>query len=150
VRVLAQRGPARVSPFLVPMMIPDMAAGYVSIQTGAKAHNACPVTACASGANAIGDAARIIERGDADIMITGGSAASVTPVALAGFSAARALSTRNDDPQRASRPFDKERDGFVLAEGAGILILESLEHAQARGARIYGEVAGYACTGDAY
>jgi len=150
IRVLAERGPSRVSPFLVPMMIPDMAAGYVSIQTGAKAHNACTVTACASGANAIGDAARIIERGDADIMITGGSEASVTPVALAGFSAARALSTRNDDPQRASRPFDKERDGFVLAEGAGILILESLEHAQARGARIYGEVAGYACTGDAY
>jgi len=150
VRVLAQRGPARVSPFLVPMMIPDMAAGYVSIQTGAKAHNSCTVTACASGANAIGDAARIIERGDADIMITGGTEAGVTPVALAGFSAARALSTRNDDPQRASRPFDKERDGFVLAEGAGILILESLEHAQARGARIYGEVAGYACTGDAY
>ncbi|HEY8418151.1 MAG TPA: beta-ketoacyl-ACP synthase II, partial [Limnochordales bacterium] len=150
VRVLAEKGPTRVSPFLVPMMIPDMAAGYVSIQTGAKAHNACTVTACASGANAIGDSARIIERGDADIMITGGTEASVTPVALAGFSAARALSTRNDDPQRASRPFDKERDGFVLAEGAGILILESLEHAQARGARIYGEVAGYGCTGDAY
>ncbi len=150
VRVLADRGPDRVSPFLVPMMIPDMAAGYVSIQIGAKAHNACTVTACASGTNAIGDAARIIERGDADVMITGGSEASVTPVALAGFSAARALSTRNDDPQRASRPFDKERDGFVLAEGAGILILESLEHARARGARIYGEVAGYGCTGDAY
>ncbi|HEY8496822.1 MAG TPA: beta-ketoacyl-ACP synthase II [Limnochordales bacterium] len=150
VRVLAERGPDRVSPFLVPMMIPDMASGYVSIQIGAKAHNACTVTACASGSNAIGDAARIIERGDADIMITGGSEASVTPVALAGFSAARALSTRNDAPEKASRPFDKERDGFVLAEGAGILVLESLEHAQARGARIYGEVAGYACTGDAY
>jgi len=150
VRVLAEKGPSRVSPFLVPMMIPDMAAGYVSIQTGAKAHNACTVTACASGANAVGDSARIIERGDADVMITGGTEASVTPVALAGFSAARALSTRNDDPQRASRPFDKLRDGFVLAEGAGILILESLEHAQARGARIYGEVAGYGCTGDAY
>jgi len=150
VRVLAERGPDRVSPFLVPMMIPDMASGYVSIQIGAKAHNACTVTACASGSNAIGDAARIIQRGEADIMITGGTEASVTPVALAGFSAARALSTRNDAPQKASRPFDKERDGFVLAEGAGILVLESLEHAQARGARIYGEVAGYACTGDAY
>jgi len=150
VRVLAERGPDRVSPFLVPMMIPDMASGYVSIQIGAKAHNACTVTACASGSNAIGDAARIIQRGEADIMITGGTEASVTPVSLAGFSAARALSTRNDAPQKASRPFDKERDGFVLAEGAGILVLESLEHAQARGARIYGEVAGYACTGDAY
>jgi len=149
-RVLAERGPDRVSPFLVPMMIPDMASGYVSIQIGAKAHNACTVTACASGSNAIGDAARIIQRGEADIMITGGTEASVTPVSLAGFSAARALSTRNDAPQKASRPFDKERDGFVLAEGAGILVLESLEHAQARGARIYGEVAGYACTGDAY
>ncbi len=150
VRVLAERGPSRVSPFLVPMMIPDMASGYVSIQTGAKAHNACTVTACASGANSIGDAARIIERGDADVMITGGSEASVTRVALAGFCAARALSTRNDDPARASRPFDADRDGFVLGEGAGILILESEEHAHARGARIYGEVAGYGATGDAY
>jgi len=143
IRVLAERGPSRVSPFLVPMMIPDMASGYVSIQTGAKAHNACTVTACASGANSIGDAARIIQRGEADIMITGGSEASVTRVALAGFCAARALSTRNEDPQRASRPFDAQRDGFVLGEGAGILILESEEHARARGARIYGEVAGY-------
>ncbi|MBO8141883.1 MAG: beta-ketoacyl-ACP synthase II [Firmicutes bacterium] len=150
VRVLAERGPSRVSPFLVPMMIPDMASGYVSIQTGARAHNSCTVTACASATNAIGDAARIIERGDADVMITGGSEASVTPVSLAGFSAAKALSTRNDDPERASRPFDKHRDGFVLAEGAGILILESLEHARQRGARIYAEVAGYGCTGDAY
>jgi len=127
-----------------------MASGYVSIQTGAKAHNACTVTACATGSNAIGDAARIIERGDADVMIAGGAEASVTPLSLAGFAAARALSTRNDDPQRASRPFDAERDGFVLGEGAGILILESEEHARARGARIYGEVAGYGCTGDAY
>lgn len=150
VRVLVERGPSRISPFLVPMMIPDMAAGYVSIQTGAKAHNACTVTACATGSNAIGDAARIIERGDADVMIAGGAEASVTPLSLAGFAAARALSTRNDDPQRASRPFDAERDGFVLGEGAGILILESEEHARARGARIYGEVAGYGCTGDAY
>lgn len=150
VRVLADRGPSRVSPFLVPMMIPDMASGYVSIQTGAKAHNACTVTACASGANSIGDAARIIERGDADIMIAGGSEASVTRVALSGFCSARALSTRNDDPTRASRPFDADRDGFVLGEGAGILILESEEHARARGARIYGEIAGYGATGDAY
>ena len=150
IRVLAERGPSRVSPFLVPMMIPDMASGYVSIQTGAKAHNACTVTACASGANSIGDAARIIQRGEADIMITGGSEASVTRVALAGFCAARALSTRNEDPQRASRPFDAQRDGFVLGEGAGILILESEEHARARGAHIYGEVAGYGATGDAY
>lgn len=150
VRVLADRGPRRVSPFLVPMMIPDMASGYVSIRTGAKGHNACTVTACASGANAIGDAARIVERGDADVMIAGGSEASVTRVALAGFCSAKALSTRNDDPQRASRPFDKERDGFVLGEGSGIVILESEEHAKARGARIYGEIAGYGCTGDAY
>lgn len=150
VRTLAERGPGRVSPFFVPMMIPDMAAGYVSIQTGAKAHNACTVTACASGANSIGDAARIIERGDAQVMIAGGSEASVVPIALAGFCSARALSTRNDDPTRASRPFDKDRDGFVLAEGAGILILESEEYARARGARIYGEIAGYGCTGDAY
>lgn len=150
VRTMVERGPGRVSPFFVPMMIPDMAAGYVSIQTGAKGHNACTVTACASGANAIGDAARVIERGDADVMIAGGSEASVVPIALAGFCSARALSTRNDDPQRASRPFDKDRDGFVLAEGAGILILESEEHARARGARIYGEIAGYGCTGDAF
>src|SRR5690554_6253313 len=143
IRVLAERGPSRVSPFLVPMMIPDMAAGYVSIQTGAKAHNACTVTACASGANSIGDAARIIQRGEADIMITGGSEASVTRVALAGFCAARALSTRNEDPQRASRPFDAQRDGFVLGEVVGILILETMHLARAWGAHIYGEVACY-------
>lgn len=149
-RVLLERGPDRVSPFFVPMMIPDMASGQVSIIFGAKAHNACTVTACASGAHSIGDAYRIIERGDADVMITGGSEAAVSPLAMAGFCSARALSTRNDDPERASRPFDKERDGFVMSEGAGILILEALDHALARGATIYAEIIGYASTGDAY
>ncbi len=143
------KGYRRVSPFFVPMMIPDMASGQVSIITGAKGINSCTVTACASGTNSIGDAFKVIQRGDADIMITGGSEAPITNMAVAGFCAAKAVST-NEDPATASRPFDKNRDGFVMGEGAGILILESLESAKKRGARIYAEIAGYGATGDAY
>lgn len=149
-RNLIEKGPDRVSPFFVPMMIPDIASGQVSILLGAKGHNACTVTACASGSHSIGDAFRVIQRGQADVMITGGTEAAVSALSMAGFCAARTLSTRNDEPERASRPFDKDRDGFVLGEGAGILILEELEHAKARGARIYAELIGYASTGDAY
>ena len=149
-RNLFEKGPDRVSPFFVPMMIPDIASGQVSIMIGAKGHNACTVTACASGSHSIGDAFKVIQRGQADIMVTGGTEAAVSPLSMAGFCAARTLSTRNDEPERASRPFDKDRDGFVLGEGAGILILEELEHAKARGARIYAELIGYASTGDAY
>ncbi|MFS0560181.1 beta-ketoacyl-ACP synthase II [Terribacillus sp. 179-K 1B1 HS] len=146
---LMTKGPRRVSPFFVPMMIPDMASGQVSIQLGAKGINSCSVTACASGANSIGDAFKVIERGDADAMITGGSEAPLTKMAFAGFSAAKALSF-NDDPKTASRPFDANRDGFVMGEGAGILILESLESALERGATIYAEIVGYGASGDAY
>jgi len=144
-----KRGYRRVSPFFVPMLIPDMAAGQVSITLGAKGINSCSVTACASGANSIGDAYRTIERGDADIMITGGAEAPLTEMSFAGFSSARALST-NPDPAKASRPFDKDRDGFVMGEGSGILILESLESAKERGAEIYAEIIGYGATSDAY
>ena len=144
-----ERGVRRVSPFFVPMMIPDMAAGQVSIYLGAKGVNACSVTACASGTNSIGDAFKVIERGDADVMITGGAEAPIVTMALAGFCANTALSL-NSDIDSASRPFDKNRDGFVIGEGAGILILEELEHAKMRGAKIYGEVVGYGSTGDAY
>lgn len=146
---LMTKGPRRVSPFFVPMMIPDMASGQVSIQLGAKGINSCSVTACASGANSIGDAFKVIERGDADAMITGGSEAPLTKMAFAGFSAAKALSF-NDDPKTASRPFDSNRDGFVMGEGAGILILESLDSALERGATIYAEIVGYGASGDAY
>ena len=132
----------RVSPFFIPMMIPDMSAGMVSIRFGFKGPNYAAVSACASGANAIGDAFQIIQRGSADIMITGGTEASITRTAIAGFCNAKALSTRNDQPEKASRPFDKDRDGFVISEGAGILVLEKLEHALNRGARIYGEMTG--------
>src|SRR5690606_27857463 len=149
-RNLFEKGPDRVSPFFVPMMIPDIASGQVSIMIGAKGHNACTVTACASGSHSIGDAFKVIQRGQADIMVTGGTEAAVSPLSMAGFCAARTLSTRKAEPERASRPFDKDRDGFVLGEGAGILILEELEHAKARGARIYAELIGYASTGDAY
>lgn len=142
-------GYRRVSPFFVPMLIPDMAAGQVSIQLGAKGINSCTVTACASGANSIGDAFKAIQRGDADCMITGGAEAPITNMAFAGFSSMRALS-QNEDPNTASRPFDKNRDGFVMGEGAGILILETLESAEARGAHIYAEIVGYGSTGDAY
>ncbi|MFX3623464.1 MAG: beta-ketoacyl-ACP synthase II [Ectobacillus sp.] len=144
-----QKGPKRVSPFIIPMFIPDMASGRVSIELGAKGINNCSVTACASGANSIGDAFRVIQNGIADIMITGGAEAAITEMTVAGFSNMTALST-NPDPNTASRPFDKNRDGFVIAEGAGIVILEELEHALARGANIYGELIGYGATGDAY
>lgn len=144
-----ERGYKRVSPFFVPMLIPDMAAGQVSIHLGAKGINSCTVTACASGANSIGDAFKVIERGDADYMITGGSEAPITNMAFAGFSSAKALST-NPDPKTASRPFDKNRDGFVMGEGAGLLILESLESALERDAHIYAEIVGYGATGDAH
>ncbi|WP_077623065.1 beta-ketoacyl-ACP synthase II [Sediminibacillus massiliensis] len=144
-----QKGYRRVSPFFVPMLIPDMAAGQVSIQLGAKGINSCTVTACASGTNSIGDAYKVIQRGDADVMITGGAEAPLTKMSFAGFSTAKAL-TFNDDPATASRPFDKNRDGFVMGEGSGILILETLESAKQRGAKIYGEIVGYGSAGDAY
>ncbi|WP_059173011.1 beta-ketoacyl-ACP synthase II [Bacillus sp. FJAT-27445] len=147
--VFQNRGYRRVSPFFVPMMIPDMAAGQVSIMLGAKGFNSCTVTACATGTNSIGDAFKVIQRGDADAMVTGGTEAPITKMAVAGFCANTALST-NPDPATASRPFDKNRDGFVMGEGAGIVVLEELEHAKARGAKIYAEVVGYAATGDAY
>lgn len=148
--VYLTRGPSRCSPFMVPMMIANMAAGLTAIHTGAKGPNSSPVTACAAGSNAIGDAFRLVQQGYAQAMICGGTEAAVTPLAVAGFASARALSTRNDDPQRASRPFDRDRDGFVIGEGCGILILESLEHALSRGAKIYGEMVGYGMTCDAY
>ncbi|MED3661823.1 beta-ketoacyl-ACP synthase II [Ureibacillus sp. FSL K6-8385] len=144
-----KRGPRRVSPFFVPMMIPDMASGQVSIYLGAKGPNACTVTACASGTNSIGDAFKVIQRGDADVMITGGTEAPIVKMALAGFCSATALSL-NPDPNTASRPFDKDRDGFVMGEGAGVLVLEEYEFAKARGAKIYAEIIGYGATGDAY
>jgi 3-oxoacyl-[acyl-carrier-protein] synthase II len=147
---LIEKGPSRVSPYFVPMMIVDMAPGLVSIRFGFKGPNFATVSACASGAHALGEAFRIIQRGDADAMLAGGAEAAVTPMTVAGFSSMRALSTRNDDPARASRPFDKDRDGFVLGEGAGMLVLEDLEHARCRGARMYCEVCGYGATGDAY
>jgi 3-oxoacyl-[acyl-carrier-protein] synthase II len=149
-QILLEKGPRRVSPFLIPMMISDMASGQVSIILGAKGPNSSPISACATGTNAIGDAYKIIERGHADVMFTGGSEATIHPIALAGFSAARALSQRNDEPEKASRPFDRDRDGFVMGEGAGVLVLEALEHALARGAKIYAEIIGYGMSGDAY
>ncbi|WP_066294934.1 beta-ketoacyl-ACP synthase II [Bacillus sp. FJAT-29937] len=143
------RGYRRVSPFFVPMMIPDMATGQVSITLGAKGFNSCTVTACATGTNSIGDAFKVIQRGDADAMVTGGAEAPITKMSVAGFCANTALST-NPDAKTASRPFDKNRDGFVIGEGAGIVVLEELEHALARGANIYAEIVGYGATGDAY
>jgi len=148
--VLYEKGPSRISPFFIPMLISDMASGQVSILFGAKGPNSTVVTACATGTHAIGDAYHIIRRGDADVMIAGGAEAPMSRLGLGGFCAARALSTRNDEPERASRPFDADRDGFVMGEAAGVLILESLEHARARGARIRAEVVGYGLTGDAY
>jgi 3-oxoacyl-[acyl-carrier-protein] synthase II len=144
------QGPSRVSPFLIPMMISDMTAGYVSIHWGLKGPNYTTVSACASGAHAIGNAFRSVKYGDADVVVTGGAEASITPFALAGFSNMRALSRRNDEPQKASRPFDKMRDGFVIAEGAGTLIVEELEFAEKRGAKIYCEICGYGATGDGF
>jgi 3-oxoacyl-[acyl-carrier-protein] synthase II len=148
--VLMLRGPDRCSPFMIPMMIGNMAAGLTAIHTGAKGPNSCPVTACAAGSNAIGDAFRLIQRGFAQAMICGGAEAAVRPLSYAGFAAARALSTRNDDPSHACRPFDRDRDGFVMGEGSGILILEALDHALARGAKIYAEIVGYGSTCDAF
>lgn len=148
--VYLTRGPDRCSPFMIPMMIANMAAGLTAIHTGAKGPNCCPVTACAAGSNAVGDAFRLIQNGYAQAMICGGTEAAVTPLSLAGFASARALSTRNDDPAHACRPFDLERDGFVMGEGSGILILEELEHALSRSARIYAEIIGYGMTCDAY
>ncbi|MDX2228021.1 MAG: beta-ketoacyl-ACP synthase II [Leptolyngbyaceae cyanobacterium bins.349] len=144
------KGPDRCSPFMIPMMIANMAAGLTAIHLGAKGPNSCSVTACAAGSNAIGDAFRLIQRGYAQAMICGGTEAAVTPLSFAGFAACKALSTRNDDPTHASRPFDQDRDGFVMGEGVGILVLEELEYALARGARIYAEIIGYGMTCDAY
>ena len=148
--VYLTKGPDRCSPFMVPMMISNMAAGLAAIHTGAKGPNSCPVTACAAGSNAVGDAFRLIQQGYAQAMLCGGAEAAVTPLSVAGFASARALSTRNDDPARASRPFDQDRDGFVMGEGSGILLLEELEHALSRGAKIYAEIVGYGMTCDAY
>lgn len=147
--IFLNRGAKRVSPFFVPMMIPDMAAGQVSIKIGAKGINSCTVTACATGTNSIGDAFKVIQRGDADVMITGGTEAPITKMSVAGFCANTALST-NPDPATACKPFDASRDGFILSEGAGIIVLEDLEHALNRGATIYAEIAGYGATGDAF
>jgi 3-oxoacyl-[acyl-carrier-protein] synthase II len=147
---LKEQGPRRVSPFLVPMMIVDITPGHIAMRYGFKGPNYSVVSACASSAHAIGDAYRLIKYGDADIVIAGGAEAPITPIGLAGFCSMRALSTRNDEPEKASRPFDKERDGFVMAEGAGAVVLEELEHALKRGAKIYAEVVGYGATADAY
>ena len=147
---LFDKGPGRVSPFAVPMMIANMVAGRVSIRLGLRGPAITDVTACASGTNSIGDAFRIIARGDADITFAGGTEAAISPAAVAGFAAMKAMSTRNDEPTKASRPFDKDRDGFVMGEGAGIVVLEELEHAKKRGAHIYAEVVGYGTNGDAY
>jgi len=149
-QVYNERGPLRVSPFLVPMMIPDTSGGMVAINMGIRGPNLAVVTACATGTNAVGEAAEIIRRGSADVMFAGGTEAAIVPVAMAGLNVMTALSTRNDEPQRASRPFDLNRDGFVMGEGSAIVILESLEHAQARGAHILAEISGYGATNDAY
>ena len=148
--VLAERGPSRISPFLVPMMITDGASGQVSIMLGAKGMNFCATSACSSGADAIGEACEIIKRGDAQVMVAGGSEAPITPIGVAGFNAAGALSRRNGEPQKASRPFDAERDGFILGEGGAVLVLENLSHALKRGAKILAEIIGYGATSDAY
>jgi 3-oxoacyl-[acyl-carrier-protein] synthase II len=148
--ILRERGPDRVSPFLIPMMISDGAAGAIAIRTGARGPNMALATACATGSNAIGEATEMIRRGAADVMLAGGSEGAITAIAIAGLNVMTALSTRNDDPEGASRPFDKDRDGFVMGEGAGVLVLEALEHAQRRGARILAEVTGYGTSDDAY
>lgn len=149
-KVLLERGPERVTPFFIPMVIINLASGQIAIRYGAKGPNSCAVTACATGNHCIGDGLRIIQRNEADAMIVGGAEAAICPTSVAGFAAAKALSRRNDEPERASRPFDKDRDGFVIGEGAGVLILEELHHARRRGAKIYAEVAGYAMNSDAY
>ncbi|MFC1709172.1 beta-ketoacyl-ACP synthase II [Candidatus Omnitrophota bacterium] len=144
------KGPSRISPFMIPLIIVNEAAGNISIVFGARGPNSCVATACASGSHAIGDASRIIKYGDADVMIAGGTEGCITPMGIGGFCSLKALSCRNDAPEKASRPFDKERDGFVMGEGAGIVVLEELEHAKKRGAKIYAEIVGYGMTGDAY
>ena len=149
-RVMLERGPKRISPFFVPMFIPDIAAGHVSMRYGMRGPNYCTVSACASSAHALGDALRIIQRGEADVMVTGGAEATVTPLTIAGFANMKALSSRNDSPETASRPFDATRDGFVLGEGSGIVVLEELEHARARGAEIFGELTGFGQSADAH
>ena len=149
-RAYLEGGPRRISPFFIPAAIINLAAGQVSIRFGAKGPNSATCTACSASAHAVGDAAEMIRRGDADAMIAGGSEAAITPMGVGGFGAMRALSTRNDEPERASRPFDRDRDGFVIGEGAGIIVLEELEHARARGARIYAELVGYGLSADAF
>ncbi len=149
-QILLERGPSRISPFFIPMLIANLASGHIAIQFGAKGPNICLVTACATGAHCIGDAFRAIVYGDAEVIIAGGTEANITPLTVGGFNAMKALSTRNGEPEKACRPFEKNRDGFVVAEGAGILIVEELEFALKRGAKIYGELIGYGYTGDAY
>ena len=145
-----ERGVRKISPFFIPMVIANLASGQVSIHSGAKGPNTCVVTACATGTHSIGDAARLIQYGDADVMIAGGTESVITPLCVGGFHAAKALSTRNEDPEGASRPFDKDRDGFVIGEGCGVVVLEEYEAAKRRGAKVYGEIIGYALNGDAY
>ena len=149
-KVLLERGPRRITPFFIPMVIINLAAGHISMRFGAKGPNSAACTACATGSHSIGDAFRIIARGDADVMIAGGTESVIAPLGIGGFNAMKALSTRNDEPARASRPYDRDRDGFVMGEGAGIIVLESMEHAKARGARIYAELSGFGMTSDAY
>ena len=149
-KVMLEKGPRRITPFFIPMLIINLAAGQISIRLGAKGPNSAPATACATGSHAIGDAFKVIQRGDADVMIAGGTESTISAMGIGGFNAMKALSTRNDEPERASRPFDRDRDGFVMGEGAGIVIMEELGGALARNAKIYAEVVGYGLTGDAY
>src|SRR6266571_633437 len=149
-RILLTKGPSRTSPFTIPMLISNMASGFISMEYGLQGPNLCIVTACATSNNAIGESWRTIKFGDADIFLAGGSEASIVPIGLAGFSAMKALSLRNDEPERASRPFDRDRDGFVMGEGAGVVVVEELEHAKARGAKIYCELSGYGVSADAF
>ncbi len=149
-KVYMDKGPRKITPFFIPMLIANLASGQVSIHLGAKGPNTCVVTACATGTHALGEAYKFIRDGDADVMYAGGTESVITPLCVAGFNASKALSQRNDDPQTASRPFDKDRDGFVIGEGSGVLILEEYEHAKKRGAKIYGEIIGYALNGDAF
>lgn len=149
-RIYEHKGPSRISPFMIPLLIVNEAAGNISIMLGAKGPNSCVATACATGSHSIGDAFRIIQHGNADIMVTGGTESCITPMGIGGFCSLKALSCRNNDPEKASRPFDKDRDGFVMAEGAGIVVLEELGHAKKRGANIYAEIVGYGMTGDAH
>ena len=148
--IYKEKGVRKISPFFIPMVIANLASGQVSIHSGAKGPNTCAVTACATGTHSIGDAARLIQYGDADVMIAGGTESVITPLCIGGFHAAKALSTRNEDPKSASRPFDRDRDGFVIGEGCGVVVLEEYEAAKKRGAKMYGEVAGYALNGDAH